>query len=511
MVNTKILIGSPINQEPDILKEFLLSLANLQTDTMEIHYFFIDDNQNEESSRLLRHFAKWKKDVAILSAKEDSIYIRTDFTHFWNDALIWKVARFKDMLIEQAKFEEFDYLFLIDSDLLLHPDTLHTLISTKKEIVSEVFWTAWQEGTIPYPQVWLTDEYTHWRQADEGAITDEEKAVQTEAFIQQLQTPGVYEVGGLGACTLISRKALLAGVHFSKIKNLSFWGEDRHFCVRAVALGLDLHVDTHLPAYHIYRSSDLTGIPAFKEKCQYAYSELPIYPEKAESHQIRLSMIVKNEEGRYLQTMLKKVKPFIDEAVIIDDASTDQTISIFLQELKGMPIKLVKNASSQFANEVELRKQQWLEATNGFLGWVLNLDADEWFEESFIDYIDDFVKQDTIDLYCFRLYDMWDEDHYREDEYWQAHFLYRPFLARVESTFQPVWKETPQHCGRFPENIFQLTHSLSTIRVKHLGWAKEKDRLEKYERYKLLDPNSLYGNEKQYESILDKNPRLKQW
>ena len=176
-----------------------------------------------------------------------------------------------------------------------------------------------------------------------------------------------------------------------------------------------------------------------------------------------------------------------------------------------MPIKLVKNASSQFANEVELRKQQWLEATNGFLGWVLNLDADEWFEESFIDYIDDFVKQDTIDLYCFRLYDMWDEDHYREDEYWQAHFLYRPFLARVRSTFQPVWKETPQHCGRFPENIFQLTHSLSTIRVKHLGWAKEKDRLEKYERYKLLDPNSLYGNEKQYESILDKNPRLKQW
>lgn len=139
MINTKILIGSPINQDPDILKEFLLSLANLQTDTMEIHYFFIDDNQNEESSRLLRHFARWKNDVAILSAKEDSIYIRTDFTHFWNDALIWKVARFKDMLIEQAKFEEFDYLFLVDSDLLLHPDTLHTLISTKKKLFQRYF------------------------------------------------------------------------------------------------------------------------------------------------------------------------------------------------------------------------------------------------------------------------------------------------------------------------------------------------------------------------------------
>lgn len=63
-------------------------------------------------------------------------------------------------------------------------------------------------------------------------------------------------VGGLGACTLIRRKALLAGVSFKQLSNLSFWGEDRHFCIRAQALGLSLFVDTHHPAFHLYRESD---------------------------------------------------------------------------------------------------------------------------------------------------------------------------------------------------------------------------------------------------------------
>jgi hypothetical protein len=65
---------------------------------------------------------------------------------------------------------------------------------------------------------------------------------------------------------LISRKALVAGVSFAEIKNLSFWGEDRHFCIRAAALGFSLYVDTHFPAYHIYRESELSGIASYKTK-----------------------------------------------------------------------------------------------------------------------------------------------------------------------------------------------------------------------------------------------------
>ena len=75
-----------------------------------------------------------------------------------------------------------------------------------------------------------------------------------------LKIPGLYEVGGLGACTLISKKALTKDLSFKCIPNISFWGEDRHFCIRAQVYGLKLYVDTVYPAYHIYRESYLSGV-----------------------------------------------------------------------------------------------------------------------------------------------------------------------------------------------------------------------------------------------------------
>jgi hypothetical protein len=73
----------------------------------------------------------------------------------------------------------------------------------------------------------------------------------------RLREPDIYEVGGLGACTLISAKALNAGVNFAPLKNISFWGEDRWFCIRASAKGFPLFLDTHFPATHLYRESEV--------------------------------------------------------------------------------------------------------------------------------------------------------------------------------------------------------------------------------------------------------------
>ncbi|MFP3489310.1 glycosyl transferase, partial [Staphylococcus sp. SIMBA_130] len=62
-----------------------------------------------------------------------------------------------------------------------------------------------------------------------------------------------------------------------------------------------------------------------------------------------------------------------------------------------------------------------------------------------------------------------------------------------------------------PENIFQLPNSISHLRIKHLGWSTADLRLEKYNRYKKLDPEAVYGNREQYESILDPTPKLVEW
>jgi hypothetical protein len=179
--------------------------------------------------------------------------------------------------------------------------------------------------------------------------------------------------------------------------------------------------------------------------------------------------------------------------------------------LKGIPLHITQNEQSMFANEVELRKKQWNETIKTNPDWILNIDADEMFEDSFWDNVQRLINQKEYDCYCFRLYDMWSETHYREDDYWNAHSIYRPFLLRYQPQFNYIWKETPQHCGRFPANILSLPMATSEIRLKHLGWATEEDRAAKYKRYKHLDPDAIYGIREQYESIMDTDPKLKKW
>lgn len=317
----RVLIGSPVQQSPDILQAFLTSLTELEQMSYTVGYLFIDDNVEEASRQWLRQFQSEHNRTVIYSENQNAAdYQKDEITHYWPEEAIWKVARMKDAILDYALQHRYDYVLLIDSDLILHPRTLDQLVSVNKDIVSNIFWTKWQPDTIEMPQVWLSDQYTLYRKDRKETLTDDESAKRTWAFLAQLRVPGTYEVGGLGACTLISRRAVKAGVRFTEIPNLSFWGEDRHFCIRASAMGFGLYVDTHYPAYHLYRMSDLSGIAAFKQTgCEKKSSRRKIT--------VSLCIIAKNEENA-LPACLHAVRGIPDEIIIVDTGSTDRTKEI---------------------------------------------------------------------------------------------------------------------------------------------------------------------------------------
>lgn len=259
----RILIGSPVRQQPETLERFLASLSNLEQNCYEATFFFIDNNDDLVSSDLLYHFSSRHVGTIIKRMSTLSDYVCNDTTHYWSDQLIWAVANYKNIIIQYANEQQFDGLFLIDSDILIHPHMIEQLLEAKVDIVSGVHWTRWYPKNDPEPNVWVQDVYTLWAQQRGEKLNDKQIAARRKSFLDMLQTPGLYEVGGLGTCTLISKQALEAGVGFDPISNLSFWGEDRHFCVRAAALGLSLYADTHLPVYHIYRNKDLPGADHF--------------------------------------------------------------------------------------------------------------------------------------------------------------------------------------------------------------------------------------------------------
>lgn len=226
----KVLIGAPVRQYEGIFKEYLKSLDILEKPCQVDRFFYLHNSPN-----LAKHLCK---DEYMIVQGEDE-YKRDETTHYWDRVNLLTVACLKNELLKKTVEGGYDYFMLVDSDLMLHPKTLTQLLSVNKPIVAEVFWTKWQPDTEPLPNAWDLDQ-----------------AASYEGSYDLWRQPGIYRVGGTGACILVHRSVIEAGVNYNMLYNLSLWGEDRGFCVRAVARDYTLWLDTHFPCKHLYRQSE---------------------------------------------------------------------------------------------------------------------------------------------------------------------------------------------------------------------------------------------------------------
>ena len=232
----KILLFSSVRKDLETLKVVLPSWFALKKNNFEVTFAFFDDNDSKLSSEYL-HSYRFNENVEILDFK---INIEDNYkgNHKWNLTQIDRISHIKNEAIQYALINNYDYLFLVDADLVLNPNTLSHLVSLKKHFVFEVFWTLFFNESFHKPNAW---DYHSW-------------AYYNEETIIKLSKKGTYEVGGGGACTLLSKEILKKGLNFNRLESLNFNGEDRHFCTRAQALGYSVYVDTNYPAYHIFNT-----------------------------------------------------------------------------------------------------------------------------------------------------------------------------------------------------------------------------------------------------------------
>jgi cellulose synthase/poly-beta-1,6-N-acetylglucosamine synthase-like glycosyltransferase len=233
MVN--ILLVVPARQKEEIFNLHKQSLDNLKIPGgVSLTRLFILHNSPE----LKKYLGENDLHQEITT---DEKYEKDEITHYWKNENLKFITELKNGIFEHVKQSNYDYLFLVDSDLVLHPDTLINLLKAKKEIVAEVFWTKWNVlDKNEMPNAWDLDAY-----------------IFIKGTLEKYRQKGLYECGGTGACILIHRNVIDAGVSYIPIKNVSFWGEDRAFCIRASVAGFDIYIDTHSPAYHIYRDENI--------------------------------------------------------------------------------------------------------------------------------------------------------------------------------------------------------------------------------------------------------------
>lgn len=188
-------------------------------------------------------------------------------TRMWTPNAWHRVGALKNELLKRAAEGGYDYAWLVDADVLCDPYTLQSMLEQEAPIVSAVYWTQWQRPSgleaaqvHAGPQVWLS-----------GSYGMDGKYMTAPEFRQALVNRERVEVGGLGACTLISKAAIQRGINFTRLEDFDTQGpmgdgEDRHFCERARRAHLPLIADAWPDIYHAYHAADYGEIPTVMER-----------------------------------------------------------------------------------------------------------------------------------------------------------------------------------------------------------------------------------------------------
>lgn len=260
-MNARPAVVSVVSHPPAVLAEFFAGIGRLRDDHPETVLVFADYCQDQVSKKLLDDFACERPGTVVTRPDE---VVPPDGG---GGQPVWRRAAMKDHLLVKALELGCSHALVVDSNVLLPPPLTAHLVSLQLDIVAEVSWSEQEAGAWALPSVWLSDYFSLFG-PELADSTPSEQSAAANAFLARLRQPGTYPVGGVSGCTLVSRAAIEAGVSFKAIGNLSLAGEDRHFSVRAAALGFSLWADTHYPPLRLDREADLGLALHFRSRWQ---------------------------------------------------------------------------------------------------------------------------------------------------------------------------------------------------------------------------------------------------
>lgn len=303
----KVLACAMVHCEPHLFEAHLKQLrAQILPSGVQLNLSYILDADDILLRQLRQLCAKYKAEIAVPAVQhpKEAEYGVDETSHHWTTATFDWLAIHKQQLIDKAQKEGYTHIWFVDSDLLLEPSTLKSLLSTKKDIISAVFWTHWNgadSGSLG-PNVWLRHPYMM-----EGL------GIAPNAFFTKLVERRVTRVLGGGACYLINLSAIKdTQIRYHPRLPLpndgSMWqGEDRSFAVLCERSHTYQYADPWPDIWHCYHPAQRT--PEFVEKAM----ETLNFPrqEKAEVGDLINFTIEALEEPRLLISDAPKPRPFV--------------------------------------------------------------------------------------------------------------------------------------------------------------------------------------------------------
>lgn len=242
-----VTIAAPIRNRAWILNQYLDYILKLDYPKSKINIHFVLNDSHDESRRILLNFKKNNK------SEYNNINIDTLNRHVPEDA---RVSFVRNQYIYQhlsilrnhilSKVST-DYLFSVDSDILVSPDILKKLLSHKKDIVSGLIYNGYiAEPSRPY-------RYTNILKYDSGGILRHIANYKTKNAVKFTQ-PELIEVDVTGAVYLMTNK-VCKSVRYGYHRQ----GEDIHFCNMAKENGFKIYSDLSAYCIHMMREGQFNN------------------------------------------------------------------------------------------------------------------------------------------------------------------------------------------------------------------------------------------------------------
>jgi len=246
----RILIAAPVCNRAWILREYLESIHELDTDGLDISYYFLENGSEDNSLELLRELtADWPQCVV------DHVdnYLPT-FKRFEpiGDPCYVRMAMIREQIRKYAVDGGFDYLFSVDSDIMLQPRTLKALLAHTLHFVASLISNS---GTAAFIGV---------NAAKFNPARGPEGYQQPPYWSQWFQEgKEVRECGGTGAVFLASREILQAATYNYRVhvgspywvplgRDGQIFGEDFQFAMSCGEAGYSQYIDEAIRQWHCY-------------------------------------------------------------------------------------------------------------------------------------------------------------------------------------------------------------------------------------------------------------------
>lgn len=203
-------------------------------------------------------------------------------------------------------------------------------------------------------------------------------------------------------------------------------------------------------------------------------------------------MVVKNEADRYLEQCVRWNFSVLDDLLVYDDASEDESVSI-AQKNGAVVVPREDEVPPFIVDESAFRQAAWEVMEDIFSptpdDWILCLDADEFLVYDGPDQLEHLLNTsgDGVVLPVDEIFlaDGAGQMYRRVDGYWGQITALRLVRYRPGGTF----KKRRLGGGSVPTYVQDTTTS-SSVRIAHLGYLDPLDRAIKHSRYSSIKGHS---------------------